>query len=187
MKTIQVSDKQYDFLVEMSKEMNVQDCVGTEHPVYCVFHKRKIVVDGDYDNDGWAWVCSDNDYQEIDSSEVKGFLEETIADEGVYHHDKLVEDEEILKRANDYIHDGQDDWDEETVMDALGFKKIYTKEIDIFVSAFFTMKAAKTHIEMNHYHYSKPYVYVTSGWRNFEMQMVQEVLKQITNGKSISE
>jgi hypothetical protein len=47
------------------------------------------------------------------------------------------------------------------------------------VGPFFTEKAAQDHIDANDYHYTKPYIYVTSAWRNYELQTTMKLIFEL--------
>ena len=47
------------------------------------------------------------------------------------------------------------------------------------IGLFFTAKVAQAHIDQNHYHYDRPFVYGVSCWRNYEMQNVLEILSKL--------
>ena len=48
-----------ELLQRMQLSLNTQDGRGTADPFYCVFSKREIVVDGEYDHDRVVWWNSE--------------------------------------------------------------------------------------------------------------------------------
>ena len=180
MKTIEVTDEQHEFLMNLSKEMNTQDNRATARVMFTVFQKKKIYgLDGDYtDNtviieeddaeDSLTWedvIDRINDRNE-DLDEVEDKEEFVLLE--CYHHDKHM-CEECIKDKNWGAFDLPD-----------GFKEIgYAVQDMVYVDNFFSEKAAKAHIKQNHYHYEEPYVYGTSAWRNPEIETLQEILKSI--------
>lgn len=90
--------------------------------------------------------------------------------------DKLLEADKDLP---DYCEDCPSDhfiwfdWEDETV-DNCGF--------------FFSAKAAQHHIDLNHYHYNKPFVYAVSAWRNPELQTILNLLSRLgNNGEALEQ
>ena len=62
----------------------------------------------------------------------------------------------------------------------------FVKEQDkprVDVGPFLTERAAKEHIGANDYHYNKPFVYVNSLWRNWEMQNLLKTLFTVMGKK----
>lgn len=162
MKTIEVTDEQYDALVHMSNAMAVQDNAGTANPLFCVYQKEKVMVPEGY-GDGVHWHDGDGNFideEDIDDDEtIKEYCEE-------HPEDKDLDAEDILKK--------------------LGYEKFYYKIEDVPApdgQVYFTHESAQEHIRRNHYHYHEPFVFVNSAWRNDEMQLLMDVVAAITGGK----
>lgn len=155
MKTIQITDEQYDFLMNLSKELKTQDNRITEHPIYRVYQKTTIVkADGFGDQIGY------------------------LDDEG---HITSLEDLQKSGEIEDYRreHPEDSDEDDECILEnRLKYQKLELNEEDIPVSGqvYFTENAAATHIVANHYHYNRPFTFVESAWRNFEWQTIREII-----------
>lgn len=161
MKSIQLTDEQYEFLMNLSKEMNTQDNLATADPLYCVYDKEDVPTSSDYSSK-YVWLSYDCDYH------IEG-------------EDKKSIEEKIKEYKEDNPEEDMSNMDEDEAMEHMQFKKCYCIEKDIFKeNAFLTMKAAKRFIELNHYHYKKPYVYVISAWRNNEMQTIMGLIKNLT-------
>ena len=180
MKTIEVTDEQYDFLMNLSKEMNTQDNRATTRVMFTVFQKKKIYgVDGDY-TDKTEYMEEDDCDGTIQFEDIigrindrnEGLDEEEDRDEFVrlecwHHHEHMCK--ECIEDKNWGAFDLPD-----------GFKEIgYVVNDMVYVDNFFSEKAAEAHIKQNHYHYEEPYVYGTSAWRNPEIETLQEILKSI--------
>lgn len=166
MREIKVTDEQYDFLINLSKEINTQDNLATAHPLYCIFDKEDVPTSSDY-SDKYAWLSYDCDYH-IDGDDKKSIKEKIQS-----YKDDNPEEVENMK-----------DMGEDDAMEHMEFKKVYGIEKERFTgNAFLTMKAAKRFIELNHYHYKKPYVFVTSAWRNDEMQTIMGIIKELSEVK----
>lgn len=58
-----------------------------------------------------------------------------------------------------------------------GYNKVYYLDIDRFINAHFTERAAKEHIRINGHNLNKPFIYVTSLFRCHEMISIRDFLK----------
>lgn len=69
---------------------------------------------------------------------------------------------------------------EEDILYAKDFEKIYWVSADSHVQTFLTEKAAQDFIERNGHRYkNKLFMYVESAHRNFEMQAIQEFIRNV--------
>lgn len=154
MKTIILTDEQYEFLMNMAKEMMTQNNRITENPLFCVYEKKKIDCAEDC-GDGWCWVGGNLESPVYDD-EVQKYIEEYIEDNGI-KGDISAEDIFVEK---------------------LGARKASyrNKEMPVEMQVYFTEKAAQAHIDANHYHYSNPFIYVVGAWRNLEMKTLMEIV-----------
>lgn len=154
MKTIQLTDEQYAFLENMAKEMATQSNRMTEFPLFCVYEKKKIFKpEGCGEFRAWTDSCGEPIYEEElnDCTPVFEYL-------GSHPEDKDMKPEDILTER-------------------LSFREVCydIENFPVSGQVYFTEKAAQHHIDMNHYHYDKPFVYVVSAWRNPEMQMLMQL------------
>ena len=158
MKTITVTDEQYDFLINLSELMQAQDNRITEHPIFCVYQKEKVIKPETHASE-WCWADSDGELAEEDVEEkIKEFKEDNP--------------ESTLE-------------DEEDILEELGYSKFYYEINDVPVQgqSYFSENAAKRHIELNDYHYSQPFTFVESAWRNYEWQTIREIILSLTKRK----
>ena len=111
-----------------------------------MYDVEKIPTANDY-SDMSAWIIDGEEYSE---KEVKEWLK----DSGI----EFTEDnwEEVAEENDSY--------------------KWWYLERPRFQGVFLTRKSAQEFIDSNHYHFDKPYIYVHSLWRNYEMQGVRELL-----------
>jgi hypothetical protein len=163
MKTIQVSDEMYAQLMELSKEMNIQDKRATAEPYFFQIQTKKKI----YVPDGCGNECWVNDDNEIET-------EEGINDTIFQYEDEAIPIENIQSMK---------DYEKEEILERAGWRKVNYQFEDQYENAFFTSKACKDHIEKNHYHYHKPIDYLTHAFRNPEMELIFKFLSSLTDKK----
>jgi hypothetical protein len=164
MKNIQVSDEVYDKLMSIANDMTTQDPRGTRGPH--IFVIREFVKDYDWglNGDERCLVDSDGDYFSIEKFD--DFLE--------YLDDRSVEYDK--ETAREMWEDFSYDLDEFIEENKLSLSRITYNWVPKDHNAFFTERACEDHIKSNHYHYNKPMSYLKHGWRNPEMETIQEFL-----------
>lgn len=131
------------FVYEMSELINAQDNRITADPLFCVFQKRTIVVDEDYDYDRIVWA--DGEGNEASDTETEKL-------------NKLRADVD-----GDYCAENEIEWD------SVEWRRLAIKEIDEFVTACFTEQGCKDFLATQGHNLYKPFTYVTSLFRNIEM------------------
>lgn len=151
MKTITVTDEQYDFLINLSKELHSQDSRATADPIFCAYELERF-----YTEDG-AHECYVSSDGEVDDD----FIKESIVQ---YREDNvgcLLDDEEIIEELN--------------------YRKVHydIREVPVSGQYYFSEKAAQGHINQNSYHYHKPFTYAESAWRNYEWQTIREIIMNL--------
>lgn len=157
MKTIQVTDDQYEFLMRTAKNLKTQDNLCTEDPLYVVYKKEEQIVDGMYYHD-YEVKYRHSEYEGFfnDRKEVEEWVNE------YYGEDKTAEQKrKIVSKILDDFH--------------------YVTEKDVFVAAFLTREAAERFMNANRYHWHKPHIYVESNWRNNEMITLRKILLGLNN------
>lgn len=159
MKTIEVTDEQFEELKNIAKELKTQDNRITQDPIWCVYEKREVGRPEDCGNyRGWV----------ADEGMIKDDLAEELAEE--WRAENKDEDGDLDDR----------DW-EDILKEELGYREVSYDIEDVRVDQgqyYFTEKAAQNHLELNDHHYNKPYTYVESAWRNPEWVLIREVLTQ---------
>lgn len=147
-----MKQKDLEYLIELGKKMNLQSPRSTQFPMFVV--KQKVKVYGDKD-----W-CAERERREDYDSAVCETCETNYADgAGEDYPDDCSEcDEECFVHFN---------WEDE-IVEVCG--------------SFFTAEEAQKHIDLNSYHYRKPFVFGIPSWRNPEMQRVLNILSKLGGG-----
>jgi len=159
MKTISISDENYEFLMNLSRELNEQDNRGTRMPYFFqVQTKHQIAVPEGNGIEAWF-----NDGSLIETEE---------------------EIKEVIEEYQDYTVDYDlldDDTKEEILIDA-GYSKVYYGYESRYENAFLTSKACDAHIEANRHNLSSPVNYLSYASRNPELEKLMEILCGLTGG-----
>ncbi|MGH1365834.1 MAG: hypothetical protein ACRBF0_19905 [Calditrichia bacterium] len=103
---------------------------------------------------------------------------------------QIMEKKRIYGMDDDYAdlfiwvsnHDGEETYHPDAVeedFDEDKFHKVYYKDEYVYKNAFFSEKAIKRHIELNHYHYSEPKTFLTHAFRNPELELFFQFLKHL--------
>ena len=141
----------------ISEGIKTQNNRITADPLFVVFQKHEIVVDEDYDYDRISWGNSDGEADD----EVQARLDEMRSDpDSDFFMDNEIE-----------LHD------EDTGIE--DFRRCALKEIEEFVTACFTEAGANDYLAVNGHNLRKPFVYVTSLYRNEEMKRLRGWLMQL--------
>lgn len=166
MKTIQVSDEMYEFLTELSVELNLQDHRATAMPYFFqVQHQKQISVPSGCGTEGWH---------------LDGTILTTVDEikEAVFEY----KDWDLDDPEHQVLFEKLDEWAIDEIMDE-NYTKINIDTEDVYDNAFLTEKACKAHIVANKHHYGNPQDFLTHAFRNPELEKVMEFLCGITNGK----
>lgn len=162
MKLVAISDEYYDFLVNLSRELNTQDNRGTASP-YFYQVKQKKKVPGPDGNGEREWL--DPSGEPCDEDERS----RAIADHQGWDDLPDHEINELLETLDDYY--------KESVLWKLGYSEYWYTWEDEWENAFLTEKACKEHIRLNHYHYNEPVDFLTHATRNPELEKLISFLK----------
>lgn len=153
-----------------------QNHLYTAEPVYVVYSKQEICVDGGFEFDKIIYVKNGDDYPELTYEEFK-------------------ELEAEYNEAEEQRLDGKEDeiiWPEDPCsgedFDPDDWEKRYIKYIDQFEQAFFIRQNAQDFIDRNSHNLSSPYIYVESAHRNPEWQAIRKMLvdKAMVEGNNVS-
>lgn len=168
MRTIRISDEDYEFLKDLQHELNTQENDGEADPIFwgVMETERVLAMPGEGDpyitNDDGAWTL-----------------------------------EEAVEYVNDYIHEydqqSQDEWqviDKEDADDVAWFMKNHMdvrpaevwwqreKEvISRWTGAFLTKRECRRYVETYGYNHCKPHTYAMTATRNFEYERLLRILK----------
>ena len=169
MKTIQVSDETYEFLMNLSKELNTQDHRATAMPYFFqVQDEEEISVGQGQGEEGW--YC--------DGTVIT--TEEEIKEAIFEYKDWEIGNEEHEKQFAEI------DWlDKEMILEE-NYRKVYVSTQKVYTNAFLTEKACKKHIESNGHHYHNPMDYLSYASRNPELEMLLKFLYQLTSGDEMN-
>lgn len=139
-------------LTELASNIKTQDNACTQHPLYCVYQKRTIVIDEDRYGGIYVqevWIDTD-DYQEVESDELNSAL--SVIAEGNSEVTVIVDDCEYK------------------------YEKKTVGLIPVFVTACFTRAGAESYLAADGHNLKQPYIYVHSLCRNDEMIGLREHL-----------
>jgi len=184
MKTIEVSDEMYQQLTELATEMTTQDMRCTKMPH--MFQVREKIEIAAYSGCGEvAWVDDEGDTLR-DEEEIREYIIEYLFENDSECFDE--DDVESKKLAQSKVDEMTDLYDLVQFLCDDDVCHRQWREIEVtdshkYGNTFFTAKACQEHIDKNHYHYTKPDVYLNHAWRNPEMELVSEFLCNLI-GKS---
>lgn len=184
MKTIEISEEDYNFLKECKELLNTQNNRATRNPIYTIQDVEKIPTSSDY-ADGSFWIDVEADYYQIGSDEE---LFEYLWDYDGNYKEKIIEylseegDEEKEDFKKLFLKEIQYDDDLagfgiECISNYYYLEKWFIKEGAVF--SFFE-KDAFDHLESNHYHYTeKARTYGCSLWRSPKMERLRKFLMEL--------
>lgn len=162
MKQIEVSDELFEKLMDLSKNINEQDHRGTAMPYFFQIQTKELVPAAEGCGEvGWHYDGT--------ILKTKEEINEAVAD---YKECEVVEIEKL------------EDDEKEEILEKAGYTKINFEYKDKYENAFLTEKSCKEHIRLNHYHYKQPVDYLSSAFRNPDLEVVYEFLCGLT-GKQI--
>lgn len=135
---------------ELIKNLREQDNRITFNPIFVVQVKNRIYgMDSGYNSQGYIWVRND-DWVDIDDDELIEKLDD-IED----HSWEYSSDSEEVKLLGEYT-------------------KVYYQDLWENKMPFFTEKAAEQYIRINGHNMKEPRIYVESGYRNAEWELIRE-------------
>lgn len=120
MKTIQISDEDYEFLVEAQNLLKTQDNRCTADPLYCVMSKKRVYgLDTDYASD-YEWYNS-------------SYSKSTETTEDLF--EELIDDEEYLSELVDIYNDENEYLDPENKESIPILRKWFLEEVEDYYNA----------------------------------------------------
>lgn len=169
MRTIQISDEDYEFLKDLQHELNTQTNDGNADPVY--WGVRETRMEPAPEGCGEAVIYM-GDGALMTIEEAVKYIDENIRN----HCEELQEEwKEVDKRWMDdvvtFVHD------------EMGFSecRVVWQDEKPFISqetgAFLTKRACSEYIEKFHYNHSNPHTYAMTAYRNFELARLLKILK----------
>lgn len=168
MKTIEISDEMYEFLINLSKELNTQDNRSTRMPYFFqVQTQEQIAVPEGQGTKAW--------YNDGSLIETKEEIMEAILEWKGWVDTNSGETDILYSKFTEY--------EKEIILEKAGWNKVFYDYKEKLENAFFTEKACKNHIKYNSHHYNKPVDYLSYASRNDEMEMVMKFLCGLTKEK----
>ena len=164
MKSIEVTDEMYDFLINLSNELNSQNNRGTASPYfYQIQTQDEILVP---EGCGTEFYIDDDGNRYETDDELNDLISEVLE----------IPIEEVLgmdkgKKGNLILEN----------LDELDLRIVNLDYKDKYENAFLTEKACKEHINTNSYHYNEPVDYLSYSFRNPELEKVLEFLKELSD------
>lgn len=171
MKTIQVTDEMYDFLIELSKELNTQDNRCTAMPYYFTVRETKEVPA--HEGCGEEVLYSSEYETELRTEEEKR--------EWIKEHEEYFQGTIFKCEAADI--ENQTSYDLDIMLGELCFDKIYVNTDYTYDNCFLTSKACDEHIRINRHNLKQPVNYLNHAFRNPELEKVLKFLRGLTNCK----
>lgn len=149
-----------------------QNHLSTEAPIYTVYSKQEIVVDGDYDYDYAVYIRS-NRISEHDELDCETYQELESAYNNATDYRVTTVDSE--GEQVEYLFP-DDPFDDEEKFDPAEWEQKFIKLIDRFEQAFFIRENAENYIRNNSHNLREPFCYVESAYRNPEWQQIRKML-----------
>lgn len=167
MKKIEVTDEMYDFLMDISKEMNAQDHRGTRMPYFFQIQTREQVAAPEGNGEsGWHY----DGHLIITDEEIK---------EAIFEWKEWdLEDKERQK-----VYEELDRYDIKELLEICGYTEVWFEYRTNLENAFLTSRGCNDHIKKNHYHYKEPINYLSYASRNPELEKVFQFLCELSGGK----
>lgn len=167
MKTIKVTDEMYEFLMDLSKELNTQDHRGTAMPYFFqVCSEREVLA-----ADGRRVFAYDDNVIYADD-------EEAIAEEIASIKGWDLDDDEDLAKFDELA-----EYEVEGILKENSYSEYYVSTERDLTNAFLTAKACEEHIKHNAYHYNEPRSFLSHGFRNPELEKVMQFICELTGGE----
>jgi len=189
MKTIQVSDENYEFLKDCVKELNTQDTRSTRNPIYTVWHEiKEYGIEENFTSD-FVYIWDDEEYETIEdlfnAIDFNGYEKELIHAYNVNNDKLIVEYDDYTKQVlKDWLCNTLTSYEVKEMMESLagnfstvGVRNTEEQVVNGACFSFFE-KDAKDHIELNgHNIRGKTYTYVDSLYRSPRMEKLMNLLK----------
>lgn len=149
-----------------------QNHLSTEAPVFCVYSKQEICVDGDFDHDKMIYIKNgDDSYTELSPEEYSEL--ESAYNAATDYRNVSIDGE---GKEIDYPMP-QCPVDEESDFDPCDWEPRYIKLVDRFEQAFFIRENAQRFLDgQRHNLGGNAFIYVESAYRNSEWRQIRELL-----------
>ncbi len=173
MKTIEVTDDMYKFLIDLSTEIKEQDNRATSMPFLFQVRETKEVPahkgcgeEVFYSSEYEIKLRTDNEKVEWIEEHFENFIGTSYEQEaeGVGNHTST--------------------WDLDDMLREMDFEEFNVDTDHTYSNAFFTSKACNEHIRINKHNLKQPVNYLNHAYRNDEMEMIYKFLLGLTNNDS---
>lgn len=163
-------EKDLDFLIDLQKRMNEQDCDCQASPYFWSVAENTVTWGINPNNsDEVAYYNDCESYHTVE--ECKEFFR-NYWDEFDDEIDEIENFDDVEKFNDRHNMDGN-----------LVYGRKEYNIISPQTGCFLTKQACKDHIAQNDYHYSEPHTYAMTAWRNPEFERVWNILKKMDWGK----
>ena len=189
MKTIEVTDEQFELMQEFQRLLKTQDNRCTRAPFYVVHEKKKQWgMDLEFsDNMAWCFDTDTYDDDELKEYIIENYPEETLkyaAEDDMYEVEES-EDLDEYEKASEYI-ESLDMWDFEDFVKAIlkdAYKVYWEYKTEVASNCFsFFEKDSYEHINLNGHNLSQPSTYAYSLQRTPKMEALRSLLLVIDLG-----
>lgn len=170
MKTIQVSDEDYEFLKDLQHELNTQTNDGNADPVFWgVIEDYEALT---FDGEGEARIPYDDGTYDLEElvSEIDSdseYFSVSLKDEWVRV------DKTDLDEVMDFVNEN---WNEGNIIGEPYWVEIKQK-LSRNTGAFLTKRAASEYVKKFSYNHRNPHTYAMTAFRNFELERLLKILK----------
>ena len=178
-----ITKDEIQFLIELQKELNTQDCYGQAEPKYWVIKDYDKVYGSDLNNPDGIAIYDANDGDTIFEGNIPMFgISEIIT--------KIMEvlEKEEYELSVEEKENIESSYDSDSLISALeesGFSVCEYQIISKESNFFFTQKAAQDHLRMNDYHYTnEAHSYAHTVWRSKE-EKLWDILRKVDWSKFI--
>lgn len=169
MATIVISDELHRKLMDLATNASLQDNRATASPYFYQI-KETVQIDGvdeSFSYDGELLRDGDGSLCELD----RDSMIQELTNCGVDIDFTMRKDHELRSMLED-DH---------------GYYSVFYRNEEKFTGAFLTEKSCREHIRLNAYHYNNPVDYLQHAWRNPDMEIIAQLLKELVHPTVIIE
>jgi hypothetical protein len=176
MKTIELSDEDYDTLMELSKEYQTQSNDGNAFPYFWEPSSSKLVLNRNGEGEVTKIYKDGEEYTpqqfaELNEDYFNQFIENKLSGDETYP--KIKYDSKDFYRI-------EEDWIEEIELDGMGDVVTYDWEDNTEHNPSLFKSDVKNFIKFNYYHLGKdPHTYARTVWRMDKMEALISILCRI--------